>query len=128
MGWFLPISVVVLLFAGCSTADTSNFQSLPPGDASRGAQLFQQSVNGVPPCASCHSLDGSVIVGPSLKGISTRTGTHIAGMDVTNYTYQSITRPAAYIVSGYSNLMYNQFDQKLTPQQIADLIAYLRTL
>ena len=122
-----PIAAMLLL-AGCATANTSNYQSLPSGDVSRGAQLFQQSVNGAPPCASCHSLDGSLIVGPSVKGISTRAGTRIAGMDAPNYIYQSVTRPAAYIVSGYSNLMYNQFDQKLTPEQIADLIAYLLTL
>ena len=128
MRWFLLITAATLLLASCSTADTSNYRSLPPGDASRGVQLFQQSVNGAPPCASCHSLDGSVTVGPSLKGISTRAGTRITGMNTTNYIYQSITRPAAYIVSGYNNLMYNQFDQKLTPQQIADLIAYLLTL
>ncbi len=128
MRWCLLISAAALLLAGCSTADTSNYQRLPPGDASRGAQLFQQSVNGAPPCASCHSLDGSVIVGPSLKGISTRASTRIAGLDAPHYLYQSITRPAAYLVSGYSNLMYNLFDQKLTRQQLADLIAYLQTL
>ena len=128
MRCFLLVSATALLLAACSTTDNSNFQSLPSGDASRGTQLFQQSVNGAPPCASCHSLDGSVIVGPSLKGISTRADTRITGMDTPNYIYQSITHPAAYIVSGYSNLMYNQFDQKLTPQQIADLIAYLFTL
>ena len=128
MRWFLLISAAVLLLAGCAAADTSNYQSLPPGDASRGAPIFQQTVNGAPPCASCHSLDGSVIVGPSLKGISTRAGTRIAGMEAPDYIYQSITRPAAYVVSGYSNLMYSQFDQKLTPQQLADLIAYLLTL
>ncbi len=128
MRWCLLVSAAALLLVGCSTADTSNYETLPPGDASRGAQLFQQSVNGAPPCASCHSLDGSVIVGPSLKGISTRAGTRIAGMDAPHYIYQSITRPAAYLVSGYSNLMYSQFDQKLSPQQLADLIAYLLTL
>lgn len=128
MRWFLLIGAAALLLAGCSAADISNYQSLPHGDANRGAHLFQQSVNGAPPCASCHSLDGSAIVGPSLKGISTRAGTRIVGIDAPNYIYLSITRPAAYIVSGYSNLMYSQFDQKLTPQQLADLIAYLLTL
>lgn len=128
MRWFLLVSAAALLLASCSSTDSSNYQSLPAGDASRGVQLFRQSVNGAPPCASCHSLDGSVIVGPSLKGISTGAGARVAGTDAANYIYQSITRPAAYIVSGYNNLMYNQFDRKLTPQQIADLIAYLLTL
>lgn len=128
MRWLVLISVAALLLAGCATANTSNYQSLPSGDVNRGAQLFQQSVSGAPPCASCHSLDGSLLVGPGLKGISTRARTRIANMDPPNYIYQSITNPAAYIVSGYSNLMYNQFDQRLTPQQIADLIAYLLTL
>jgi hypothetical protein len=37
-------------------------------------------------------------------------------------------RPADYLVNGFGNSMYNQYGQRLSPQQIADLTAYLLTL
>jgi len=36
--------------------------------------------------------------------------------------------PAAYVVSGFANLMYGQYAQQLSPQETADLIAYILTL
>jgi hypothetical protein len=39
--------------------------------------------------------------------------------------HQSVVQPAAYIVSGFGNVMFNQYAQRLSAQQIADLVAYL---
>lgn len=120
---------ILLTCAACagSVTDAASGE-LPAGDATRGAALFTQAINGAPACNTCHSLDGSTLVGPSLKGFSAVASTRVEGMSASEYAHQSIVKPAATIVNGYPNLMYGQFAQQLTPQQTADLIAYLLTL
>jgi hypothetical protein len=50
------------------------------------------------------------------------------------YTFYSIVQPSRYMVRGFSNVMYNEFAARLTPQDIADLClfthfeGFLRTL
>ena len=55
-----------LILAACGGgSDSGNADAAEAGKA-----LFAQSVIGTQPgCSTCHSLDGSVIVGPSLQGI-----------------------------------------------------------
>jgi cytochrome c oxidase subunit 2 len=116
------------LMAACSSGSTDSAASLPPGDATRGADLFTQAVGGAPACSTCHTLDGTTLVGPGLEGYAETATTRVEGASALDYTYGSIVRPAAHIVSGFGNTMYNQYAQRLTPQQTADLIAYLLTL
>ena len=120
--------IILLICTACSGSSASSGDSLPSGDATRGAALFTQSINGAPACSTCHTLDGSTLVGPSLKGYAAVAATRVEGMSAADYTRNSILQPAAYIVSGFPNLMYGQFAQQLTPQQTADLVAYLLTL
>ena len=117
----------LLLVVGCSTPQAAA-NDLPAGDVSRGAALFTQSINGAPECSSCHTVDGSPLTAPSFKGFSAVAGTRIGGLSARDYAFQSISNPPGYLVSGFGNLMYNQYAQRLTSQQIADLIAYLLTL
>ena len=126
----LLITVIVLAFAlaACSPSTTVAGDPLPSGDAERGAALFTESVGGAPACSTCHTLDGTTRVGPSLQGYADRAGTRVAGQSAEDYTHISIIRPAAYIVDGYGNSMYIQYEQRLASQQIADLVAYLLTL
>ena len=122
--------ILLLTTAACSGSSTgaASGDSLPPGDATRGAALFTQSIKGAPSCSTCHTLDGSTLVGPSLKGYAAVASTRVEGMSAADYTRNSILQPAAFVVSGFANLMYGQFAQQLTPQQTADLVAYLLTL
>jgi cytochrome c oxidase subunit II len=126
----LACLILVLVCAACSGAGagTTSGDSLPAGDASRGAALFTQMVNGAPSCNTCHTLDGSTLVGPSLKGFGAVAATRVEGMSAQDYAHNSILKPTSYIVSGFPNVMYGQYAQQLTPQQTADLIAYLITL
>jgi cytochrome c oxidase subunit 2 len=115
-----------LLLTACSSSNLpQTAKDLPAGDADRGSNLFKQSIEGAPACSTCHTVDGSALVGPSLKGFGAAAGSRVSGLSATDYAFQSITQPAAYLVNGYANLMYNQYAQHLNAQQIADLIAYL---
>ncbi len=119
-----------LLIAACSpsVSGADSGAPLPPGDATRGEQLFNESINGTPPCATCHTLDGTVRVGPSLQNYAANASAHAGDASLEDYTHISIVRPAAYLVEGFSNIMYNQYERHLTPQDIADLVVYLLTL
>jgi mono/diheme cytochrome c family protein len=120
--------LVAVLATACSSSQDSTSADLPAGDAARGAALFSQSVNGAPACSTCHTLDETTLVGPGMQGYGERAGSRIEGQSAEEYTYNSITQPAAHIVSGFSNTMYTQYGRQLSPQQTADLIAYLLTL
>ena len=120
--------IILLLTAACSGSGGSSGDSLPAGDATRGAALFTQSIKGAPACSTCHLLDGNTLVGPSLKGFSAVASTRAEGMSAADYAHNSIVQPASYVVSGFANLMYGQYAQQLTPQETADLIAYILTL
>ncbi len=126
----LLISLMLLmLLAACAPGHAqTSLDELPPGDAGRGAALFTETINGAPSCASCHTLDDSTVVGPGLQDYAAIAATRVEGVSAEEYTHASIVRPAAHVVSGFGNLMYNQYAQRLSPQQIADLIAYLLTL
>lgn len=117
----------LLLLAGCG-ASSDVEATLPPGNPAQGELLFQASIQGAPTCSSCHLLDGQRLNGPPLNGFSQVAGTRVEGESAEEYTITSITRPSAHVVSGYANLMYNQYKSRLTDQQLADLVAYLLTL
>lgn len=119
--------VLALALAACSGA-VSSAADLPVGNPETGAQLFTESIGGAPACATCHTLDGSALTGPSLLGYAERAATRSDEMSAEEYTHASIAQPSASIVSGFGNAMYNQYEQRLSAQQLADLISYLLTL
>lgn len=119
--------VLLVALAACSpsAAEPTEVTPLPPGDATHGAQLFVESVNNAPTCHTCHELDETSLVGPGMKGYGARAATRVEGLTAIQYTYESITKPASYVVPGFANGMYNGYASKLSQQDIADLIAYL---
>ena len=83
-------------------------------------------------CNACHSLDGSKIVGPTWKGLYGETVTLEGGATATAddaYLRESILNPNAMIVQGYpANVMPQNFKERLSEQQLADIIEYLKSL
>jgi len=116
----LSISLIILtlaiILAACGGSS---------GDPARGEEIFTTGGSSSIPCMLCHTLDGSVLVGPSLQGIGTRGGTLIEGTSAEDYIRQSITSPSAYITSGYSDAMPPDYGQLLSEAEINDLIAFL---
>jgi cytochrome c oxidase subunit II len=88
-------------------------------------------------CRSCHSIDGSKLVGPSWKDMCTGSVTLADGSTATvndDYIRESILQPNAKIVQGFAGgLMPAQFVDPVTKkpisdEQITDLIAYADSL
>ncbi len=107
--------------------------------SSRGKALF----NGGGACATCHSIESGVtLVGPPLAGIGKNAAERIhdphyqgAAADGDGYLEESIVKPGAFIVAGgnYSagpgtSLMPDTYAKTLKPEQVKDLVAYLKTL
>ena len=99
------------------------------GDAKAGEALFAQTTIGSNPgCKTCHSLDGSKLVGPSMQGIGTRAGTEVQGQSAQDYLHASIVDPNAHVVEGFTQGVMPSFKTALSDQQVNDLVAYLLTL
>jgi mono/diheme cytochrome c family protein len=101
---------------------------LPTGDAANGELLFNGKGATVYPCSACHKLDGTVGVGPSLKGIATTAATRKDGYDAAKYIHESIVSPSKFVVEGFTDgIMPPTFAQQMTKQDLADIIAFLLT-
>jgi cytochrome c2 len=101
------------------------------GNAANGEKLFASQG-----CAACHSLkEGEKIIGPSLFHVGqTALGrikdTTYKGKATTaeEYIRESIVEPNTYVVPGFpAGVMVQDFGQKLSAQDIDDLIAFLMT-
>jgi cytochrome c oxidase subunit 2 len=96
--------------------------------ADRGKALINDAGN---LCATCHSIDGSKMVGPSFKGLWGRKEKISDGSEVVvdeAYIKESIWKPAAKIVAGYGPVMPAMYEGKLTEENVNDIIEYLKTL
>jgi len=80
-------------------------------------------------CASCHSLDGSVKTGPSLKGKYGASETLTDGSTITiddNYIRKSILEPNADVVSGFTPQMPS-FAGRFDDKAITGLIEFIKS-
>lgn len=145
--WFRPIKTgpqVVFCTEYCGTAHsnmmaTMNVVSeaeyerwladkgevLAPADA--GKLVYTQNA-----CNSCHSLDGSRLVGPSFLNLYGRKANLDDGSSYEadeNYIRESILNPQARIVSGYPRPSpMPAYAGRLSDDDITNLVAFIKTL
>lgn len=104
--------------------EQANQGSLSP--AQKGEKLYKTQA-----CFTCHSTDGSRIVGPSWKGLwgSARKFTDGSAIPVANEEYirSSILNPLEKIVEGYAPAMPT-YQGRISEEQINDIIEYMKTL
>lgn len=81
-------------------------------------------------CNGCHLVNGvGGQVGPDLSGIAARASRDPARWpNPEAYFRASILDPDAYVVAGYTADMPPADTLGLSPQDVADLVAYLTTL
>jgi hypothetical protein len=92
------------------------------GRADHGAELLVEFQ-----CVNCHFSGAGNVIAPPFAGIAERAAERRPPLTAAEYLYESITRPLAYIVSDYAPAMPQNFDERLTDQQMADMIVYLLT-
>ncbi len=80
-------------------------------------------------CYGCHTLadaQASGSVGPVLDGIGQTAATRVEGLQAQEYLRQSILEPGAFVVPGYADgLMPSNLGERMTPEEIDTLVAYL---
>lgn len=83
-------------------------------------------------CNACHSTDGSVLVGPSYKGLFGKTVAVVTDGEKREvvvdeeYIRRSILEPSADVVDGFQPLMPPQ--EGITDEEIKAITEYLKTL
>lgn len=89
-----------------------------------GAELYVSKA-----CVTCHSVDGTLLVGPSFKGIFGHVTQLEEGeaMVDENYLRESILNPQAKIVAGFEPVMPT-YQGVLNDRQLDALIAYIKSL
>ncbi len=94
----------------------------PKGDPAAGKAVF--AANGCPAGHTFKPAGANGVVGPDLGHLAADAKKANRG-SLTQYTTESIVDPSAYLVPGFADQMTKGFGQKLSKQQLADLVAFL---
>lgn len=123
--YLLSISAIVLL---ANLAPQFVFEGKSASGATaeeKGKAVFNDPNIG---CFLCHSVAGSGGTrGPELSHIATNAGHRKPGMSVEDYLKESILNPGAFVVPPFDNTMPPNV-QRLSPEALSDLLAYLKGL
>lgn len=83
-------------------------------------------------CAACHSLDGSVIVGPSFRGIFGKKVKVATGGKTRElvrdeaYIQRSIMTPSADVVDGFADGLMPNLSDQIDAKQLEALVAFIK--
>ncbi|MEL7436331.1 MAG: c-type cytochrome, partial [Chloroflexota bacterium] len=125
--------------SGCTTEDAlacAEAIAELDADAERGESLYfgsEPTMSGVVVgCAGCH-IGG--VIGPANEGMWTRilderlTTDELADYTPEQYVIEAIINPDTYISEGYiAGMMPATYAEQITVQDLADMVAYIRTL
>ncbi len=124
---------------------TATATPLPPtqpvavaGDPDQGEILFLNGKDAAPACVTCHILDEDrILIGPSMVGLAARAATRVEGQTAEDYLRSSILHPNDFLVpntdtnvfaAGGNSLMFQQYADFLSEEDVNNLVAYLLTL
>ncbi len=77
-------------------------------------------------CNLCH-LQGDGSLSPLFFGLADFAADRQPPLTAEQYLYEAIMQPGAHLVAGYTNAMPNNYDERLTRQEVGHIIAYLMT-
>ena len=133
----LPLLGVVALAAGCGALSTVQTVSptaqtvvgkLPtPGKPATGNATAGKAVFTAQGCGGCHTFAAAgtkAAVGPDLDKLAAYAKAANQG-SLADFVSKSITDPGAYVQSGFPNGVMPTSYTSLSPQQLADLVAFL---
>jgi mono/diheme cytochrome c family protein len=130
------VLAVALLVAGCGGGETvtplpetvegtvptetgGGATTIEPGDPQAGKEVFTTAAQ--PTCGSCHTYQAAgttAEVGPNLDET-------LSGKDAA-YVLEQIVNPDSEVTPGFAdNLMPEDYGDKLSDKQLADLVAFL---
>ena len=113
-----------LVIVSCSKQNESNGFAINSPEA-KGLDIFNRMA-----CNACHSIDGSLKLGPSMKNQYGNEIRHIDGTIVIiddNYIREALVDPLKQIVEGYTPIMPS-YKPILKEEDFINLIAYIKTL
>jgi len=103
-----------------------NWRKLPDDPIDAGKIFYEK-------CQSCHSVDGSIVRGPSFKDLYGKMETLSDGSKVKvdeDYFIESIREPQLKMVKGYENEVMTPFNESDLPETFIRkyLIAYMKSI
>lgn len=119
-----PVKVVSQADFDAWVDEQTNASAQPP--EARGKRLAETQG-----CITCHSLDGSRIVGPTWKGLYGAQITLADGSTVTaddTYLRTAIVDPNVQVHQGYPPNVMQSYQNTLSDEQINNIIAFIKTL
>ena len=81
-------------------------------------------------CIACHSVDGSLKLGPTIKSQYGKEILHTDGSVMIindDYIRESLTDPLKHIAEGYTPIMPS-YKPVLSDEDVANLVAYIKAL
>ncbi len=76
-------------------------------------------------CTACHVIGAVNNIAPAFAGVGARAADRRPPMPADAYIYESIVHPGAYVVDGYPNSMIANLAERISDQELADMVAYL---
>ena len=116
--------LILFLIIACQHNPKSN-HILPGSPEYKGQDLFSRMA-----CNACHSIDGSLKLGPTIKSQYGKKILHTDGSVVIiddKYILESLVDPLKYIAEGFTPIMPS-YKRVLTEEDISNIIAYIKAL
>ncbi len=95
---------------------------LATADPEKGDHLIDQYE-----CGACHRQAADRIA-PSYVGLAERAASRRPPLTAAAYIYESIMFPDRYVVEGYKDAMVKNYPDRLSDEELGDIIAYLLTV
>ena len=116
--------LTLFLIIGCQTQTASN-DIMPGTPEHKGQDVFNRMA-----CNACHSVDGSLKLGPTIKSQYGKNIRHTNGSVVIiddQYIRESLIDPLKHIAEGYTPIMPS-YKPVLKDEDVENLIAYIKAL
>tara|TARA_Y100000590_G_C15513616_1_gene936380 strand:+ start:307 stop:684 length:378 start_codon:yes stop_codon:yes gene_type:complete len=124
MKYVIPFILSFLLLISCHKEESLG--EIKPGSPEfKGREIFNRMA-----CNACHSIDGTLKLGPTILNQYGKEIRHTDGTVVLideDYIRESIIDPLKYIAEGYTPIMPS-YEPILSDEEIEFIVAYMKAL